>query len=262
MSIWIALVLGIVQGLTEFLPISSSGHLTLLNKIFGIQENTLLFAILLHLATLFAVIYVLRKEVWQLIKHPFSREALNLYLATFPTVVIALFSKKFLEDSFLSAKLLPYCFLITAILLFVTYFYTKKNNCPLNYPKKTFKNNNRTSFIMGVAQGLAILPGISRSGSTICAGLLCGEEKNKVANFSFLMSIPIILASLVWEIFSGEFNQIASSEMVLPVIIAFFAAFIVGIFSIKIMLKIVERAKYYWFSTYLILISILAFFVV
>ena len=263
MSIWVAIIFGIIQGLTEFLPVSSSGHLTLFNKLFGIQENTLLFAVLLHLATLFAVLFVLRKEIWLLIKNPLGREAKNLYIATIPTVVIVLLTKGFLEDSFSSAKLLPYCFLITAVLLLFTHFYEKRRPINLNfYPKQGFLNNTKSSFIMGIAQGLAVLPGISRSGSTICAGLLAGEEKKRVANFSFLMSVPIILASMLWEILSGEFSQIASSEMVAPVLVSFFAAFFVGIFSIKLMLKVVEKAKYYWFSLYLVCLAIFSFFVV
>ena len=263
MSIWVALILGAVQGLTEFLPVSSSGHLTLLNKIFGIEENTLLLAVLLHLATLFAVIYVLRKEIWELIRHPFSREAVNLYIATVPTVVIVLLTKGLLEDSFTSAKLLPYCFLITAALLLVTHFVGKRNEAKqICHPKLGFRNNTQSSLIMGIAQGIAVFPGISRSGSTICAGLLVGEERGKVAKFSFLMSIPIILASMLWEIVSGDFGQIATSEMVLPIIVSFLAAFLIGILSIKLMLKVVEKAKYYWFSIYLVGIAILSFFVV
>lgn len=263
MTIWVALVLGIVQGLTEFLPVSSSGHLTLLNKIFGIDGNTLLLTILLHIATLFAVLYVLRKEIWQLIKHPFSREAKNLYLATIPTVLIVLISKGFLEDSFKSAKLLPYCFMLTAVLLAVTFFLSEKTKQKnLYYPSVGFRSNARTSIVMGIAQGLAVLPGISRSGSTICAGLLSGEDRGKVAKFSFIMSVPIILASMLYEIIKGDFGVLATEGMAAPIAISFIASFIVGIASIKLMLRVVEKAKYYWFSIYLVAISILSFFVV
>lgn len=263
MTIWVALILGVVQGLTEFLPVSSSGHLTLLNKIFGIEENTLILAILLHLATLFAVIFVLRKEVWEIVKRPFSKMAINLYIATIPTVIIVLLTKGLLEDSFTSAKLLPYCFLFTAVLLFITYLIGEKNKSKKTFIKTNeFKNNRRTPIIMGIAQGVAVLPGISRSGSTICAGLLAGEERETVAKFSFLMSIPIILASMLWEIISGDLSSISSPSMIAPILVSFISAFLVGIVSIKLMLKIVEKAKYYWFSIYLIGVSILSFFVV
>lgn len=263
MTIWVALILGIVQGLTEFLPVSSSGHLALLGKLFGISEGTLLLTILLHVATLLAVLFVLRKEIWELIKHPFSREACNLYLATIPTVLIVLVSKGFFDDTFENSKLLPYFFLLTAILLLVTYFISKRQTqTEMDYPKNGFKRNNLSSLVMGAAQGLAVLPGISRSGSTICAGLLCGEERSKVAKFSFLMSIPVILGSLLFEIVKGDFGVLAAENMALPTIVAFISAFVVGILSMKFMLKIVEKGKYYYFSIYLIALSILAFFVV
>ena len=115
---------------------------------------------------------------------------------------------------------------------------------------------------MGIAQGLAILPGISRSGSTICAGLINGENKETVARFSFLMSVPIIIASMIWEIASGSLHNIANSNMILPLIVSFLSAFLIGILSIKLMLKVVKKAKYYWFSIYLIFISIVSFFLV
>lgn len=263
MTLWIALILGLVQGLTEFLPVSSSGHLTLLNKIFGIEGNTLLLTILLHVATLFAVFFVLRKEIWQLIRHPFSLEARNLYIATIPTVLIVLLSKGFLEDQFSSAKLLPYCFILTAILLAVTNVIDeRKKKKNLYYPDQGFRSNVRSSLVMGIAQGLAVLPGISRSGSTICAGLLAGENREKIAKFSFLMSIPIILGSMLYEILKGDYGALASMSMIAPLIVAFLSAFLVGIFSIKLMLKVVQNAKYYWFSIYLVGVAILAFFVV
>lgn len=260
MAIWVALILGVVQGLTEFLPVSSSGHLTLLNKLFGIGEGTLLLAILLHVATLLAIVYVLRKEIWEIVKHPFSIEAKQLYISTIPTIFIVLVSKSFLENTFENAKLLPYCFLITAGLLTATHFVSKKQN---NFAySNRFKNKYFTPAIMGFAQGLAVVPGISRSGSTICAGLLCGEEKKKVANFSFLMSIPVILGSLLYEIIKGNFNSLLTAEMALPTLVSFLSSFIVGIFSIRLMLKIVEKAKYYYFSIYLVALAILTFFVV
>lgn len=263
MAIWVALILGIVQGLTEFLPVSSSGHLLLLSNLFGINEGTLLLTILLHVATLFAILFVLRKEICELIKHPFSRKACNLYLATIPTVLIVFVSKGFFDDAFENSKLLPYFFLLTAILLLVTYFISKKQEQRnLDFSNGGFRKNNLTSVVMGIAQGLAVLPGISRSGSTICAGLLCGEDRSEVAKFSFLMSIPVILGSMLFEILKGDFGILAVENMALPTIVAFLSAFVVGVVSIKFMLKVVEKGKYYWFSIYLIALSILTFFVV
>lgn len=266
MAIWVALILGIVQGLTEFLPVSSSGHLTLLGKIFGIGETTFLLTILLHVATLFAVLFVLRKEIWELIKNPFSRQACNLYLATIPTVLIVFLAKEVIDNVLENTKLLPYFFLLTALLLLVTYFISKnqeKKNAQKSYTVESgFLRNNLTSIVMGVAQGLAVLPGISRSGSTICAGLLCGEDRKNVAKFSFLMSLPVIIGSMLYEIIKGDFNALGEEGMVAPTIVAFLSAFIVGIVSIKFMLKVVEKGKYYYFSIYLFAISIISFFVV
>ncbi len=263
MTVWIALILGIVQGLTEFLPVSSSGHLTLLNKIFGINGDTLLLTILLHIATLFAVFFVLRKEIFELIKKPFSIEAKNLYIATIPTVLIVILTKNFLEDSFASAKLLPYCFLITAILLTVTNIIDEKNKKKnYYYPEKGFRKNVFSSITMGIAQGLAVLPGISRSGATICAGLIAGENREKTAKFSFLMSIPIIIASMIYELWKGDFGIVNGQGMLRFVVISFISAFVVGILAIKLMLKVVQKAKYYWFSFYLVIIAIVSFFFV
>lgn len=256
MSFIYAIVLGIVQGLTEFLPVSSSGHMLLVNKIFGESGDFLFIAILLHLATLLAVIIVFRKEVWYLIRHPFSKEMKKLVVATIPTVIIVLIFESFIDNAF-SGGLLPFCFLITALLLFIVDI--KKSN-----PTKIEKGiSYKSAFLMGVVQGVAILPGISRSGSTICTGLLAGEKREEVAKFSFLMSIPIIIASMLYEILGAIINNtpifVGSA---FPVILAFIVSFLVGIFAIKVMLKIVSKAKYFGFCIYLIIIAILSFFII
>ena len=257
MTILVALILGIVQGLTEFLPVSSSGHLALFSSLFNVETDFLLVSILLHLATLLAVVFVFYKDIFYLLKHPFSKDAQKIYIATIPTILIVLLFKGLIDKFFTNASILPFCFMLTAVLLFVTYIIEKKTK---NIKQKEIKKSS--ALAMGIAQGLAILPGISRSGSTICTGLLLGEDKTSTAKFSFLMSIPIIIASMIYEIlFNGGGN--ALSEIgILPLIISFVSAFIVGIFSIKFMLKIVEKAKYYYFSIYLVVISILSFFVI
>lgn len=258
MSILIAIIFGAVQGLTEFLPVSSSGHLTLLSKIFGIQNDTFLINILLHFATLFAVIYVFRKYIWEMIKHPLSKQAVKLYIASIPTILMVLFFKYFLNDYFGNSKLLPFGFLITAAILFFTYLMigNKKED------SKEVSINKKTAFFMGIAQGFAIFPGISRSGITICTGLLSGGKREETARFSFLMSIPIIIASVVYEMFSGGMATISEASLIVPLLFSFITAFIVGILSIKFMLRIIKNAKYYWFSMYLFVIAILSFFVV
>lgn len=255
MSFIYAIVLGLVQGLTEFLPVSSSGHLLLVNKLFGESGDFLFVAILLHLATLLAVVIVFRKDVLYLIKNPFSLETKRLIIATIPTVIIVLIFESFINNAF-SGDLLPYCFLATAILLFIV-------DMGKNKKRKIVKElSYKSAFIMGVFQGVAVVPGISRSGATICAGLLAGEPREEVAKFSFLMSIPIILASMLYEVLGAIVNKTpVFVGNVLPVIISFVVAFIVGIFAIKIMLKVVSKAKYFGFSIYLIIIAILTFFI-
>ena len=246
-------VLGLVQGLTEFLPVSSSGHLVLVSKIFGIEQNSLFLSVLLHVATLLAVLIVLRKEIWQLVRNPFSKQTLMYVVATIPTVIIVVVFKGFFESAF-SGAFLPVCFMITAVLLVITSLYSKN--------KKGKDITYKNAIIMGISQGIAVLPGISRSGATICAGLLSGADKKQSTKFSFIMSIPIIICSLIYEIYNcittgAEFF----SGSILLVVMSFAVAFVSGIFAIKFMLKIVEKGKYYYFSIYLVVVSILSFFI-
>lgn len=251
MLVVVALILGIVQGLTEFLPVSSSGHLFLLSKLFKV-ETSLYLTVILHVATLLAVLFVLRSEIWEMITHPFSKKAINLYTATIPTVAIVLLFKTKLDSVFESGAYLPFFFMLTAAILFLTYVFSKNKKQP-DFAREI---KSSSAFFMGLAQGLACVPGISRSGSTICTGLLCGEDKKESAKFSFLMSVPIILASLVYELLFSTESIVSVGA--LSVAVAFLSAFLVGILSIKFMLKIVEKAKYYYFSIYLFALSILS----
>jgi len=249
MSIIEAIILGILQGLTEFLPISSSGHLVLASKIFDISGDFIFFSVILHVATLLAVMLYFRKEVWFLIKHPFSKTAKQLYLATLPTIILVLIFEGFIENSF-DGKLLPFCFFFTAILLIITQFVSTKNqNKELDY---------KGSFAMGIMQGIAVLPGISRSGATICTGIMLGYDKVKSAKFSFLMSIPIIFASMLYEIY--KLIKIGGGQLFpFQTFISALFAFIVGLLAIKLMLWVVKKVKFYWFSIYLVAITIISF---
>ncbi len=251
MTIIEAIIFGLIQGLSEFLPISSSGHLVLFSKIFSTQGDFIFFSVLLHLATLLAVLIYFHKDVMELIKHPFSKKAQMIYLATIPTIVLVLIFKSFVEDAF-SGALLPFCFILTAVLLVISQILSTKST------KKLTKGG---AIAMGIAQGIATFPGISRSGSTICTGLILGYERNETASFSFLMSIPIIIASMAYELLKGfklGFGQIFVS----PTIVAFVVAFISGLFSIKFMMWAVNKLKLYWFGVYLLIIGIISFFVV
>ena len=253
MTIWIGIFFGVLQGLTEFLPVSSSGHLVFFNNIFGTNCDFLFFSLLLHLATLFAVVVVLWKEIKFLIKKPFSPLAIQLYLSTIVTIVMVLIFEAFIKDAF-GGSLLPICFMLTAILLYITEVYTKKQAKPLNL---------KTSLIMGFAQGIAVLPGISRSGATICTGILCGLSREEASRFSFLMSIPIIVASMGYDILDAVVQGEAIFNVpILPAIFGFISAFLVGVLAVKFMINMLQKVKLWWFSIYLIILSIISLFLI
>ena len=244
MTTFQAVILGLVQGLTEFLPVSSSGHLVMIEQWFNLSEEMFL-TIALHAGTLFAVLYLYRKQVGFMLTHPFSPLSKNIMFASVPTVIIVLALKGVVPSIFSSCFYIV-GFAITAVVLIVT-------EC-LARTKKCGQVGYKSSIIIGIAQGLACLPGISRSGSTICAGILCGEDKKSVADFSFLLSIPIIFASILYELI---FNFNATSIPVLPLLIGMLTSFISGLFAIKLMLKLVKKSKLYYFSIYLFILSFL-----
>ena len=239
-------LIGFIQGLTEFLPISSSGHVVLFGSLFDL-DNLLLLSVVAHVGTLFAVIFCYRKRLVELVKKPFNKTNINLLIATIPTVVIVLLFNQFIEDNF-STKTLIWGFLLSAVLLIIADF-KKDSYRPVN---------KRSALYMGLAQGLALLPGISRSGSTLVCGLLVGVEKNEALDFSFLMSIPIIIASAVYESIKLFTMQLTVDW--LGIFIVMITSFIFGILSIKLMLKIVKKNKLYFFSIYLIVLSLIILF--
>lgn len=249
MNLFFAIILGLTQGFTEFLPISSSGHLVLLEKIFNITNGCLLFDIVLHLGTLLAVFICFRKDILYLIKNPFCDDTLKLYTATIPTLIIALLFNDFFEKTF-QGNALFISFFITAIFLIIAEIVSHKSYQykPLSYKK---------AFVVGIFQGLAIMPGLSRSGSTITACMVQGIKRQESAKFSFLLSIPIIIASAFYEVL-----KLPTSSITIPFsyfIIGFIFAAFAGVVSIKLMLKIIRKANYFYFSLYLILLSIILF---
>lgn len=236
------ILIGFVQGITEFLPVSSSGHIVLFGSLFE-MDNLLLLSVVAHIGTLFAVIFCYRQRIKELIRKPFNATNLNLVLATIPTVIVVLLFNDFLEKNF-SNSVLVWGFLASAVLLMIADF--KKNNI-----KPVDKKH---ALYMGIAQSLAILPGISRSGTTLVAGLLTGVEKQQALDFSFLMSIPVILASAVYETIKLFSCQVTVDWA--GVIVVIITAFVSGILSIKIMLKLVKKNRLIYFSFYLILLSL------
>lgn len=243
--------LGLIQGLTEFLPVSSSGHLVLFSQIFGIEES-LFISILLHVATLLSIVVVFYKDIWQMIRHPLSKQTMMLVVATIPTCLIVLVLMPLIKQSF-AGGFLPICFLISAILLLVSEMLSKNKVCT--------KMNYKTAFFMGVAQGFAVFPGISRSGTTISAGLMSGGQKEEVAKFSFLMSVPIVFLSLIMEIYEIIVGKVALEIQVLPTIVSFITAFVVGIVSIRLMIKLTVKSNLKWFSVYLVIIAVVSAFI-
>ncbi len=259
MEIWQAIVLGLTQGVTEFLPVSSSGHLAFMMRVFGIQEGGLFFSIILHLGTLVAVCVVYYKDILALFKKPFKTLGF-LVIASVPAALVGFLLEdvvdKYLLGSAHLGLILAIFFTITATVLFVTEMYAKKreNELPLCW---------RTVIPMGLAQAVAVLPGISRSGSTICAGTIAGGKSEVVAKFSFLMSIPVILGSFVVSLAKGLYKGEIQADFAANgsvygwcIALGFIISALSGLVAIKVMLKVIQKANYKWFSLYLVLLAI------
>lgn len=248
-EIILTIILGIVQGLTEFLPVSSSGHLALLQDIFNIDGNVLFTSIALHFGTLCAVVVFYFKDLCTLLKKENHKTIWYLVLASIPAGIIMLILKDTIDNLFSSSKFLCFGFLLTAIMLLIAEYAGKRI-------KKTYPITYKSALVMGIGQGLAVFPAISRSGTTITAGLVVAKgERNAVAKFSFFMSIPIIFASTLFEAFTVDYASINIIATILGVI----SAFITGYLAIKFMLGIISRCNFKWFSLYLFLLSITTF---
>lgn len=251
--LWVLVLLGLIQGLTEFLPVSSSGHLVLLYNIFGINGDNLLLSILLHVATLLSVVITYRKDLCQLIKHPFCKTNINLIIATIPTVLIVLFFKDIIDILF-GGELLVFSFLLTALLLVISEFMSSKYNFVTNNTNVININIKWwQALLIGVSQGIAVIPGLSRSGTTISTALISGIDKENATKFSFILSIPVIIGSLIFEIMQG--GTLSIDESFWSVGLGFLVAFVIGMFAIKVMQKLVAKSKLYYFSYYLLVLS-------
>ena len=245
MEVLDSILLGIIQGLTEFLPVSSSGHLELGKAVLGdksIPEESLLFTVVLHFATALSTIVVFRKDIWSLLKGILKFEwnddlqfASKIAISMIPAVIVGLFFEEQLEQLFGGNILLVgFMLLITAILLF---FADKAKNTNKNV---SFSN----AFIIGVAQAIAMLPGISRSGATISTSVLLGNDKTKAARFSFLMVVPLIFGKIAKDILSGDLSL--ESQNFTTLSIGFIAAFISGLFACTWMIRLVKKSKLFF----------------
>ena len=252
-----ALLLGIIQGLTEFLPVSSSGHLELGKAILGdtsVPEESLMFTVVVHFATALSTIVVFRKDIWEILRgllsFKWNEEAqfsAKIILSMIPAVIVGLFFEEQLEALFGGNILLVGCMLIvTAVLLWMA------DKAKDTQKKVSFPN----AFVIGVSQAIAMIPGISRSGATISTSVLLGNDKSKAARFSFLMVIPLILGKIAKDILGGDLTTEAGNMSVL--IIGFLAAFIAGLVACTWMIKLVKKSKLSWFAIYCLVVGLIA----
>ncbi|MCQ2291966.1 MAG: undecaprenyl-diphosphate phosphatase [Bacteroidales bacterium] len=266
---WIqSLLLGILQGLTEFLPVSSSGHLTILSHIFGLSgEENLTMTVVLHIATVLSTLLILWKEVVWIFKDIFSKQswrsynglndgtryAINILISMIPVAIVGFCFKDKVEAIFGSGLLIVgIMLLITAALLTFSYFAR---------PRQKEQISGWHAFIIGIGQAIAVLPGLSRSGTTIATGMLLGDKKEKLAQFSFLMVIPPVLGEAlldVKDIAEVGLSTAMSGISITALLVGFIAAFITGCLACKWMIHIVKKGKLIWFAIYCAIVGILA----
>jgi undecaprenyl-diphosphatase len=256
MNIFTAIALGAVQGLTEFLPVSSSGHLVLFQRIFGVSEPALFFDTMVHVGTLAAVFVVLWRDIWAILRRLWQPLTAYLILATIPTVIVALAFKDFIEGAFESGQFLGFAFLITAALLTGSELLARRSASAL---KKPGEMNWLDALVVGVLQAAAIVPGVSRSGATLSGALSRRMDRDFAARFSFLLSIPAILGALVLQIKDlAESGGAAAGGIGAGALIAgTVSAAIVGFFAVRFMLKIVRERSLFGFAIYTALLGAL-----
>lgn len=250
-----AIILGIIQGLTEFLPVSSSGHIELGKEILGVEhKEDLLFTVIVHFATALSTIVIFRKDILELFKGIFqfqwneeSKFAAKVIISMIPAVIVGVLYEDELEALFKGNILLVgFMLIITAALL---YFADKAKNTTKNV---SYLN----AVIIGVSQAIAMLPGISRSGATISTSVLLGNDKTKAARFSFLMVVPLIFGKIGKDLFSGKLTF--ESSQVIPLSAGFLAAFIAGLFACTWMINLVKKSKLTYFAFYCLLVGLIA----
>ncbi|MBP5690229.1 MAG: undecaprenyl-diphosphate phosphatase [Bacteroidales bacterium] len=258
-----ALILGLVQGLTEFLPVSSSGHLTIGREILGVEAaQDLVFEVTVHVATVLATIIVFRKEIWKLLcglfKFKYNDETdyiLKICVSMIPVFIVGMFFKDKVESLFSSLLVVGLALIVTAMLLLFSDIvsYRRKSAAALS---DKYRNGIGwwQAFVVGLGQAFAVIPGLSRSGTTISTGLLCGVRREAVAQFSFLMVLVPILGEAFLDVVGGD--MAASSVGMLPLLVGFLAAFVSGLFACKVMIALVKKARLRWFALYCALVGL------
>ena len=255
-----ALILGLVQGLTEFLPVSSSGHLAIGREILGVEAaEDLVFEITVHVATVLATIIVFRKQIWKLLcglfKFKYNDETdyiLKICVSMIPVFIVGMLFKDKVESMFSSLLVVGLALVVTAMLLLFSDIYGGKGRIA----EVKYRNGIGwwQAFVVGIGQALAVIPGLSRSGTTISTGLLCGVKRADVAQFSFLMVLIPILGEAFLDLVGGDVA--ASSVGTVPLVVGFLAAFVSGLFACKVMIALVKKAKLRWFALYCALVGL------
>ena len=266
-----AVLLGLIQGLTEFLPVSSSGHLEIGKSLLGVETtDDLLFTTMVHAATVLSTILVFRKQIWDLLKGFFcgikdirisdrklvcndqTDYLLKIVVSMVPVFVVGVFFKDAVEALFGSITVVGFALMATALLLFFSDYASRPGRKSI-FPTNEYRNGISywQALAVGVGQAFAVLPGLSRSGTTISTGLICGVRRDVMAQFSFLMVLVPILGETLLEIVGGEFG--ASSVGAQALILGFVSAFVSGLFACKVMIALVKKAKLSWFALYCLL---------
>ena len=266
-----AILLGLIQGLTEFLPVSSSGHLEIGKVLLGVETtDDLLFTTMVHAATVLSTIVVFRKQIWDLLKGFFcglkgikvengalvcndqTDYLLKMVVSMIPVFVVGVFFKDQVESLFGSITVVGVALIMTALLLFFSDYASRPGHKSI-FPENTYRNGISywQALAVGLGQAFAVIPGLSRSGTTISTGLICGVKREVMAQFSFLMVLVPILGETFLELVGGEFG--ASSVGALPLVLGFVSAFVSGLFACKVMIALVKRARLGWFALYCLL---------
>lgn len=251
MSWFEAFLLGLIQGLTEYLPVSSSGHLAIGSALFGIEaEENLTFTVAVHVATVLSTLVILWKEIDWIFRGLFKFEmnaetkyVINILISMIPIGIVGIFFKDYVEEIFGSGLLIVGCMLLLTACLLTFSYYAK--------PRQKENISMRDAFIIGLSQACAVLPGLSRSGTTIATGLLLGNNKTKLAQFSFLMVIPPILGEAILDILKTATGEAPAGDIpTLSLVVGFLTAFVAGCLACKWMINIVKKGKLIYFAIY------------
>ncbi|MGN1220653.1 MAG: undecaprenyl-diphosphate phosphatase [Candidatus Cryptobacteroides sp.] len=262
-----AIILGLIQGLTEFLPVSSSGHLVIGRELLGIEASEdLVFEVLVHAATVLSTIVVFRKQIWSLLKGFFKFKyndetdyLLKIAVSMIPVFIVGVFFKDYVEGLFGSLTAVGCALIVTALLLAFSDLASKPGKAPFLPAGKEYRNGISywQAFVVGLGQAIAVAPGLSRSGTTISTGLICGVKRDVMAQFSFLMVLVPILGEAFLDVVGGDFA--ASSTGALPLVLGFISAFVSGLFACKVMIALVKKAKLSWFALYCAIVALCIF---